>query len=468
MRAPLSGRGALLGDFGIGMAAALGGKPRRARIDALGRNRWPSAGASLDLDFVNRQAYVQGVGVCTPADVITFSGGAGGTRVNSVGQIVAASGLRYNHDPITMACKGLLIEEQRTNLLKDSGDQTTANWLAYGDVASIAKNLFAPDGTLAGSLITEGVLNSTHGFIASASNRPITGAVPTAASIYIKPGTRRYVNVSVEASGNGYNVTLDTTNGALTVPVNTGVGWVASAASAELGPGGWYRLTLVGTPAAAASSVFIVSGCTTFTSTRSEVYAGNGSSWGAWGAQLEAGSFATSYIPTTSAAVTRTADAAQIAASNFAAWFNGVQGCFVVENDYTAGTATQSGGASSFATKHTGGASYNLDMYARIGTADGVAVQNDANVVQFFANPGPVLAPGVPAKGAFSYAAGAYKNCVNGSPVISGNGADVMNVQDVLWIGSLSGSASILNGHIKRMRYWPRQFADSDLQALTA
>ena len=53
---------------------------------------------------------------------ITASGGANGTRVNSSGVIVSATTPRFDYNPVTLACKGLLVEEARTNLVpKSSG-----------------------------------------------------------------------------------------------------------------------------------------------------------------------------------------------------------------------------------------------------------------------------------------------------------------------------------------------------------
>ena len=52
-----------------------------------------------------------------------------------------------------------------------------------------------------------------------------------------------------------------------------------------------------------------------------------------WGAQAETGAVATSYIPTTSAAVTRAADVAVMTGTNFSSWWNAIEGTFVLDVD---------------------------------------------------------------------------------------------------------------------------------------
>jgi hypothetical protein len=70
----------------------------------------------------------------------------------------------------------------------------------------------------------------------------------------------------------------------------------------------------------------------TSASTRIETNALNTTVY-AWGAQQEAGAFATSYIPTTSATVTRNFDNLSITSTNFASWFNQTTGTFAVQYD---------------------------------------------------------------------------------------------------------------------------------------
>ena len=56
-----------------------------------------------------------------------------------------------------------------------------------------------------------------------------------------------------------------------------------------------------------------------------------------WGCQVEVGSFATSYIPTTDSAVTRAADLAEISGTNFSSWYNPDASTVYWEGNVTAG-----------------------------------------------------------------------------------------------------------------------------------
>lgn len=72
---------------------------------------------SLNLNFLQ--------GIADPR--ITFSGGANATRVNSAGLIVAATTPRFDYDPVTLAARGLLVEESRINLILNNTAMSTQN-----------------------------------------------------------------------------------------------------------------------------------------------------------------------------------------------------------------------------------------------------------------------------------------------------------------------------------------------------
>jgi hypothetical protein len=55
-----------------------------------------------------------------PDPRIAASGGANGTRVNRTGMIVAGTAPRYDYDPVTLAARGVLVEEARTNLFTNA------------------------------------------------------------------------------------------------------------------------------------------------------------------------------------------------------------------------------------------------------------------------------------------------------------------------------------------------------------
>lgn len=69
------------------------------------------------------------------------------TRVNAIGNIelVNADAPRFNYDPITRACVGLLVEESRVNVLRYSQDITGTFWVLTD--ASVGTSITSPDGT---------------------------------------------------------------------------------------------------------------------------------------------------------------------------------------------------------------------------------------------------------------------------------------------------------------------------------
>ena len=106
------------------------------------------------------------------------------TRVNSTGYVesINADLPRFDYNPVTLACKGLLIEEQRANLLTYSQEFDNAAWGKSGATVT-ANQIVAPDGNTTGDY-----LNSTAAFqFIRQSLGTTTANAAYALSIYVKP-----------------------------------------------------------------------------------------------------------------------------------------------------------------------------------------------------------------------------------------------------------------------------------------
>jgi hypothetical protein len=179
-----------------------------------------------------------------------------------------------------------------------------------------------------------------------------------------------------------------------------------------------------------------------------------------WGAQLEAGATASSYIPTTTAAATRNADVASITGTNFSSWYRQDEGTFYfsAKRDYPVPSGPipriyQVQGA--IATDKI-----EQDFYS-----DGQ--------VNFVRIPAGIQAEWYPAyfaqNGVASSLALATNNIAGSSNgVITGtdNVATLPTVTQ-MFIGCEAAGANVLNGYIRRLTYWPQRLDNATLQAIT-
>ena len=195
----------------------------------------------------------------------------------------------------------LLIEESRTNLVTYSSG-FDVGWVKDGGISVTANQNIAPDGTQAMDLLSR-----------------VSGTLNSFAQLYNL--------VSVGAGGNvGKNYTFSvwvqsqsgTVNGSLTISdsVYASTTQIFTATTTPT------RFTFTSAIVWNALGTYIAAGIN-LASVNTQIYI--------WGAQLEAGSFATSYIPTTSAEVTRTADQASMTGTNFSSWYNQAQGTLYVD-----------------------------------------------------------------------------------------------------------------------------------------
>jgi hypothetical protein len=191
-------------------------------------------------------------------------------------------------------CPSLLLEPQRTNVAYYSNDLATAPNVV--DASTTTANVYvSPDGTQNAMRFTETTAVDRHGFYQYTT---VTAQTYTA-SIFTKQTGRRYISFVSDMKGVADAAYFDLqTKTAINVPS----GYTCSV---EDFGNGWLRLIVTFT--ASAGSHYVIWGGSPDGS--STTYAGSTSiSQTFYGYQLEAGSYATSLINTTSSTATRVAD----------------------------------------------------------------------------------------------------------------------------------------------------------------
>lgn len=400
-------------------------------------------GAALDLNFLSGAFDGR----------ITFSRPSSATRINAAGllEAVAAGTPRIDYDPVTLACKGLLVEEQRTNYIRNSTMQGAAagvlptNWLAttstngitrsvvgtgtedgipyvdvrfagtpttgnqYVDVTFDGQNITAASGqtwTLAAYLRLVG------GSLAGVTNPALIG--------YAVPGFSDMINTPISGLS-GAPLRTQRISGSKTYSDATMTG-ISPRVGFTINAGATVDLTVrIGLP------------------------------------QLEQGAFSTSPIPTTTAQATRAADIATLALGS---WFNAAEGTLVADVTERSGAAL--------------GAIAELNDGSYINRISLVRPTASALYAGLVVVGGSALTYGTVSgvsagshRIACAYKAGDAIGAVDG--VLSPAGAPAsLPVVSALRLGHESSGAALLNGHIRRIRYYRTRLSNTQLQALTA
>ena len=364
---------------------------------------------------------------------------------------------RFDYDPVTLAPRGLLIEEQRVNLFTYSEQFDNAVWVKGAGYNSTitANSTTAPDGTLTADTLVADSAGGT-GSVMVARAQAVTSGVFYTLSFFAKASTLSWIRLfllNYTSPGNGgayFNLSGSGSVGTVDA------GYTATIAAHA---NGWYRCTLSFT---AGSSVTGEMRLLLANANNDTAVARNGTSSAfIWGAQLEAGAFATSYIPTVASQVTRAADVAAITGPNFTPWYNQSAGTFVVEADsgvnvslsvYVASSANDGTADNRINTFNYNG---KWGAQARVATVDQFDLQQNGS---YTAN--------VPAKIAVAYATNDIAVSVNGNTALTDTSASLPTVNQ-LALGRIINS-NYLNGHIRSIRFYPSRLTNAQLQALTA
>jgi len=202
---------------------------------------------------------------------------------------------RITH-PISGGIPSLLIEPQRTNLISHSSNVGVSPWNALGtEVLLFPNEAIAPDGTMTAARY---LMNS--------------GSARARFIVNIQPNTTYTMSFWAK------NISMTQGNCAITVAGATNYNYIPLTNTET-----WTRIshTFTSTNTAVASANFRL------------IQGGNiGGEILFWGAQLEVGSNATSYIPTTNATVTRNADV--VAKTNISDLIGQTEGTLFVDFNY--------------------------------------------------------------------------------------------------------------------------------------
>jgi hypothetical protein len=317
-------------------------------------------GLALDLQFAADKTLTARRGptpTFTRASTATFIGS------NGLIQSAAINTPRFDHDPATLASRGLLIEESRTNLVFPSDTLSTQTRTVTATPHTLS---FYGTGTI--------VLSGVH--IATVVG---TGAYPT-------------------------------------------------------------RTTLTFTPTAGSLTLTVTGSVTQ--------------------AQLEVGSFPTSYIPTTTASVVRSADVCSITGSDFSGFYNQSEGTLLSR------TQKSSTNTNAF-TVHANDNSFSNGIDLRYGSVtQSQSLINVANVNQI-AGASVNITAGSDLRQAISYRLNDCAYCVNGaSPFV--DGLALIPTVNRMNIGNAFSGSQPLNGVISSIRYYRKRLANAKLQSLTA
>jgi len=440
---------------------------------------------TLNTDFTTPEYQVaaqyavweSGVGLAqkTFSQIVTFTRASTATYFNSAGTLTTAAinEARFDYDPSTLALRGFLIEEARTNSIRNNtmvgavaGTPGTlpTNWSVTTSLTGITREIVGTgtesgityiDIRLSGTPSGAGTylfLNETSTAVAALTGQTWTNSAYfklQAGSLAGVTSVRLYFQEN--NSGGSYlteqNTTVtNPTAAALSTQRASATRTLNQATTAFLMPG--FNLLLTG----AAIDVTLRIGLP----------------------QLEQGAFATSVIPTTTTALTRSADVASV--NTLSPWYNQSAMTFYAEYApiYTASATVPSN------TPHV------LQVYNTAVSTNNYGIRGvEPSLNQVFVARNPTIGAQFPAVALGSYGqAGVVRKlgyainssdlqpAVNGAlgTMLSNNVAALMAVHDKMDIGSGTGGSPPyqLNGWLRRITYYPRRLPNADLQTITA
>ena len=425
------------------------------------QQNFPAISPSLSLNFARSK---------TLDPRITFTRTSSATRTNAQGliEVVSTDTPRFDYSVVgvgstvtSVQSLGLLIEESRTNLVTYSEQFDNAAWTKSG--ATITTNTSeteSPDGSTNAEKLVENTANDSH-YISSI----FTSTVNTryTISVFVKSAERTKVRIA-------WPVTYYTTgSAAMDYDLSLGTASVvggsqgSSTASIVAFPNGWYRCiassTIVNATTSQLPQLLLLNASGQFT------YTGDGTSGiYIWGAQVEAGAFPTSYIPTVASTVTRSADNASITGSNFSGFYNPTEGTIVTKAKYDASPILATTNRTAYVLYNL--TSGNMRQIWWESTNTGAFIGENPSGSYVIVVVAQTITLGSTNKIATAYKLNDFPICQNGGNIATDT-SGTPPVTTSLFIGSFAGAFDFLNGRVSQLTYYPKRLSDSQLQNLT-
>jgi len=397
------------------------------------------------------------------SDIITFTRASTATFFNSAGVLTSAAtnDPRFDYNPSTLAARGFLIEESRTNSIRNN----TMVGAVAGTPGTLPTNwtiLGLGLGTLTQQVVGTGTTNGVN-----------------------------YIDYRVSGTTSTTSFTLSFEQSAQIVAVN-GQTWASSAWASLVGGSttniNALTLTIDGRTAAGAfvaavnnlSLLGVTPALTRYTSAGTianasveRVVLGITLGFASGVAiditlriglpQLELGAFATSVIPTTTTSLTRSADVASV--NTLSPWYNATEGTLYAEFALT----QPASGANQFLARFSDN-SYNNSIadnvnsigFAAIATASGGVFDGTASTAA-------VVSANTTTKFAGAYAANDLAACKDGGVVATDLTATIPSGLTRFDLGSdHAGANRVKAGYLRRITYYNTRLPNAQLQALTA
>ncbi len=406
---------------------------------------------SIDLDFIGGNF-----------SDLTFVRASSATRVAPNGYIkeVSADTPRIGYDPLTHECKGLLIEQESTNLLKHSDDFTNAYWTESNISVNNIYNVIDPSGNWGSDELIEDTTNNQH--ILYVNGTAVSGSNFTF-SVFVKPNQRDkialYCNDGTANIEIKYDLDLETSS-----TINIGSGITLLYKGMTKYQNNWYRIYV--SFESSNSPTDMVTTFKLLDDSGSDNYTGDGSSiLYLWGAQLEEKPYLSSYIPTNSSTATRAGDSAEVDSNTFLDAFNNSEFSVYyninnIKNPQYASffrlfSISNSSGSNRFLFNIM--PSSNEIRYFRINNGN-----NESHTFSFTYNPEKEL------KGVLRYKYNTKTTTIdiNQDGTLSQDShthtnADYLNTNKIN-IGSSYNSIAYLNGYIGRIMIFPYELSDNE------